>query len=342
MSNNQPIISADVLQQINKRAWQLLNSAPFKKTTLERIKFISSNYGNENFHINIDIDNAVSDIKEVLESLTVAKNMDMSAYAIIEIQLGKYMIMVKDAIKHRNKTKATETEKRLLFTKVSDDIFKSIGSSAKRYQLMRVAKIPNVESYSFLGITRLNSLAIALESIISSKSLVGIDPVQALLAESGYTFKLENDEELENFSFLLEKAANKLMLKIKQVPIDEPNLAAITKSKGILNEKNIKLISSTFKRTGSINTACTSTIKKPAKNTYQEDLSPSYNRLEETILDLSDMIEDILDDRYCPDYHGETTANMFATLASLQEELFEAWSDSTHMKWKGFKEGLSR
>lgn len=333
------MVSLEVLDQIRERSWLLLQSGPFKRTTMERLQHISFHYGDGMSHVGMALDEAVSIFNEVREALIISKNLDKAVYALVKIQLGKLLLMVKEHIRHYNKNMRDKSNKRETFDEVADRLFSSIAGRAARFNLMAVAKIPNVEAYAFLGITRL----VALSNIL--KEMGEFDPIHELLEDSGYVFNLETEDDNNEFAFMVSKAANKRMLAEKNVPIDEANLTVVTNraKNNILTRKAVQQMSAVYKRTNSVDTAVTSSIKSTKPKTTSPDLSPSYNKLEETVLQLTDMLEDILDDGYSPkDFDGEITASMFATLASLQEEVFYAWSESPSMKWKGFKEGFGR
>lgn len=333
------IISQETLDKIREYHWTQLEAGPLNKKTVERLHHISFHYRDGTTHAEMNLNEAVEILTEISRDLAVSTGLKMASEALYKIQYGKLLLMVEEHIQHHNKNITDATVKRETFEEISDRLFDSIGKRARRFDFMRVAKIPNVESYSFLGITRLVALANVLESIENP------DPLQKLLSESGYEFKLENDDDTNEFVSLVSKAANRKLLADKKVIVDEQTLATITQQTkgGILPKSAVQKISSAVKRNNTIDSEVISSIQKTTKKSTSPDLSPSYNKLEETVLQLTDMMEEILDDGYIPDgYRGERTAYMFATLVSLQEEVFHAWSDSTKMKWAGFKEGLGR
>ncbi|TVM33672.1 hypothetical protein [Oceanidesulfovibrio marinus] len=323
-------ISDEDLALIWQRKEAILNSAPFEKKTLDRLHHISFLFGDDERHVNLDLKEASEIYRDISEALVISKNMDAAVEAHIQIQLGKLLVMIQDHVNFYNKNIKSAYEKRISFDEASRNVFGSEISRSDRFKLKNVARIPKVEMYSFLGISKLKQIEPVTREIDSE------DPIGDLLGSYGYEFKLENEDDFSFAGSIVIKAANKIKLEKNGVFADEYDIDILTKNHGSLSNKQVKMVAASVNRGNPISLAVESSIKKQSTKVTQVDISPSYNKFEETCLRLSDMIEDILDDEYLPDYDGSSTATMLKVLVELQNDLICAWSNKGKMHWTTF------
>jgi len=329
-------ISDEDLALINQRKEAILNSAPFEKKTIDRLHHISFLFGDKERHENLDIKEASEIFKDISGALVISKNMNDAVEAHIKIQLGKLLIMIQDHVNFYNKNIKSSYEKRMSFDEASRNVFGSEVSRADRFKLKNVAKIPKVEMYSFLGISKLKQIEPVVRQIKSE------DPIGDLLYSCGFEFKLKDETDISLISSMVSKAANKLLLEEENVYASKDDIEILSKSNKIISQKQLKMISASVNRGNPISLAVSSAVNKKSKKKIQIDISPSYNKFEETCLNLSDMIEDILEDEYLPDYDGSSTATMLKVLLELQRDLVNAWASKGKMHWPTFSKEVDR
>lgn len=321
------MIAPKLLQQMKEYSWNKLEIYPFDKTCISQLRYITTFFNDKKIAEEIGYKELVNIVKEVqtLDTKTIA--LDEGSRAMIRIQLGKLMLMTKKCLAHHNKNIKSETEKKETWEIVSDSLFKTAASKSERFKLMNVASIPNVDAYFFLGITRLKEI----EPLVrDSKSK---DPIGEILTKSSYVFELEDEFDPDVFIRKLQVAVNCVKLEQAQVPYVPNEVEKLTQQHGIITDKFAKKIKVSVNAGASILDAIAPKAPSPAVSMSQTvNMAPSYNEFEETVLKLSGMIEDILDDSYVPDYDPELTAKWLKVYLQINKELIDFWSAN----WKDF------
>ena len=331
MSNKtNKFVSDEDLAYINKTKQNFIESGAINRSVLDRLHHITFFFDQEAETKDLSLDESTDIFRQVDQAITVFKNSNEAVYAHFQIQLGKILCIIDAHIKNYTEDVDSAVDKKKKFTEIAEQLFDTEAKRSNRYKLMQLARIPKIESYSFLGISRLKDLIPIISTIDSD------DPLGTILEESGYEFSLKSDDDIKSFKHNVAKAANKVQLADLPIPIEENDLEIITKNKGIISTVNAKKIIASVNRGNSVNDAINNIVQVKKKKGSSPDLSPSYNKFEETCLHFTDMIEDILNDEYVPDYDGRSTATMLKVLYDLQSELIATWSANGKMNWKSF------
>lgn len=321
------VISSELLLKIKEYAWKKLESYPFDKTVLTELHHISFFYNDHEYTRNIDYDKVVDIIKRVQTLDTRLYNLDEASRALLRIQYGKLMLIAKECLEKYNENLTSESGKRKTWEDVSNILFNTIAKRSERFKLMNIARIPSVESYYFLGITRLKEIEPLVKDSESS------DPIGELLVAAGYQFNIDEEFDQDNFISKVKVYANSLKLQQAQVPCTDYEVELITDQQGVITDKFAKKLKRAVNAGQSIPQLLKSSVPSSAiPKTPSVNMAPSYNEFEETILKLSEMVEDILDDNYIPDYSPELTAKWLKVYLQLNSDLVEFWSS----KWKDF------
>lgn len=266
-------------------------------------------------------------------------NYDKATKAFLDIQTGKLLIIINNTLKEIKKSHVKATDAEYERIKLIDKLFKTKQSKARHYDLLKVAKIPFVENFCFLGIELLVELARVTNEIKSD------NPILTILHEDGYKYDSEKEDTHEDFARQIKLGVNKLKFMSSNITLGHEILEKITNSNGIVSKKQIERIEKALKRGTSLDNSLELCFFKD-KNDYSfrnttfdsstgiisVDISPSYNQLEETCLKLTDMMEDILSDNYVPDHSPERFSSMLEVLHFTNKELMDYWAK----KWDKF------
>jgi len=251
---------------------------------------------------------------------------DKAAKAYIDIQLGKLLIIIHDLKNQIKKTIKDPKEREELILKINEDLFLTKKSKSRRFDLRNVASIQNVDKYYFLGIELLIDVSRVVKEVKSN------NPIEEILIESGFNYENLEDIDESKVSDKLKIGVNKIKFNKHNINIPTSILNSITKSQGIISDDKIKKLSNAMKKGTSLLDSVNSYFFKKTKESYssdQVDVSPSWNRMEETCLQLMDMIEDRLDDnKNLPTYDPERTVKMFKTLLYMVNTLNAHWSET--------------
>ncbi|WP_156955720.1 hypothetical protein [Solidesulfovibrio alcoholivorans] len=298
----------------------------------------------------IDFENTQIDSSKALDEIVKLKNsfeiniIKMSNYdkatkAFLDIQTGKLLIIINNALKEIKKfySKSIDAENERI--KLIDKLFKTKTSKARHYDLMKVAKIPYVENFCFLGIELLVELTRVIPDIKSD------NPILEILYAGGYVYDSEYEDTSEDFIQKIKLGVNKIKFASSNISVANNMLEQITKQKGIVSGKDIEKVEKVVKRGTPLYAALELCFLKkkdndpmqnitfnPTTNTIDIDLSPSYNQLEETCLKLTDMMEDIFSDDYVPDHSPERFVSMLEVLHYTTKDLMDYWAK----KWDKF------
>lgn len=318
------IISKDEEENLKNYLLNKFEAYPIDKDALVRVLYLTATH-RYNSELGIEnIDELVS-LKIRLElSSNKMERYDKAAKAYIDIQLGKILILIRDITKKLKNIIKDPVEREKIVLKINENLFPTKKSKSRRSDLRNVASIPSVEKFYFLGIELLIEISRVVKDINSN------NPIEEILAESGIDFEnLEKIDE-EQRVFLLKVGVNKIKFDKKSLNIPKYLLESITKEKGIVSEDSVKKMVNAVKKGASLFDAVDSFyLKKPKQVYFLEDIdaAPLWNRMEETCLQLMDMIEDRIDDnRNIPVYSPERTAKMFKTLLFLLNTLNSHWS----------------
>ena len=136
---------------------KFLNSAPFDQSTLTTVKNLTEKSCTIQ---NIDIDHIKILLGELKKSLSIFDNSSKAATAYVNIKIAKLMIIVENKIEQDKLNLATEKEKTELAITIRNKIFTSNKKEKSTYYAhKKIAKIPNVESYCFLGMDKLRDIS---------------------------------------------------------------------------------------------------------------------------------------------------------------------------------------
>lgn len=321
------VISPELLLKIKEYAWKKLECYPFDKAALTELHHISFFFEDSEYLNSLNYENIISIIEKVQLLEARLYNLDEASRALIKIQYGKLMIIAKECLAKHNEYIASETGKKETWEAVSNRLFNTIAKRSERFKLMNIASIPSVESYYFLGITRLKEL----EPLV--KDSKSDDPIGELLTAAGYQFNIDEEFDPDVFEEKVKVYANILKLQQANVQVTDHEAKLITTEKGVITDKFVKKLKVAVNAGQSIPAVIKPSVPSPAVSKAPSvNLAPSYNEFEETILKLSGMVEDILDDNYIPDYSPELTAKWLKVYLQLNSDLVEFWS----LKWKDF------
>jgi len=300
------------------------------QTKLLNLVYSVENYGTSD---NFDFRGAAHEYEYFDSMIDSLQKKDEAFYAYGSIMLGKILNSFKKTLKHQQSRLKTQTEKRKIQEEFDALLFKKkISSETKRYR-MRIAEIPLVERWFFLGINRL----IQLQPLV--RNIKTTDPIGTLLGSSAYKFTLENSLN-EDFGFIFKKYLNATTLSPIRDSISDAPLEKLTNAfpKTIPKEIQKKIINGvksgvSFK--GIVNTLIAkNNIQSPEGMTYTEpDLAPSWNLFDETCLKLQGIMEDILLNKVIPDYPPFITGAALLSLISLADDLKEFWKHN----WEEFE-----
>ncbi|KHK00234.1 hypothetical protein [Desulfovibrio sp. TomC] len=304
---------------------------------------LQKTYDFENYQINSsqELDDIVELKNELEKNIVIMVKHDKAAKAFLDIQTGKLLIIISMALKRIKKNSSTLTEAEQERIKLVDKLFKTKMSKARHYDLMKVAKIPEIDNFYFLGIELLVELSRVVPEINSE------NPILDILAAGGYTYNPKQEEIVGDFIEKIKLGANRIKFLSNKILIPDDLLAEITKQRGIVKESDIKKIEISLRRGTSVYHAVELILLKskkgdpyanktynPTSNTIDVDYSPSYNKLEETCLQLADMMEDVLIDDYIPDHSPDRFVKMLEILFYTTHDLMNFWAQ----KWPEFDE----
>lgn len=328
--NKTSIISTEVLLKINEYARKKLEIYPFGKDCIAEMNYLTTLFNDEKFYDEVDYNSVVNVLQKIQNFDITSASLDESARAIIRIRQGKLILAARKLLIKHNKAHSTETEKKKKWEEVSEKLFGSIASKSERFKLMNIAKIPKVEAYFFLGISRLKEI---VPLVSESKS---DDPIGELLSKSNYTFSLSEELNIEDFIQKIKVAANCQKLDNANVPYVINEVEKITKNYGIVTDKFARKLKVASNAGSSITDIENKKNISNVKSKMLSFMDPSYNKFDETVLQLSEMIEDILNDKYVPGYDPELTARWLMVLLQMNDELLSHWSAN----WSNFRDAF--
>jgi hypothetical protein len=207
-----------------------------------------------------------------------------------------------------------------------------MSPEARRYR-MKIAQIPSVERWFFLGLNRLMQIQPFVEDIETD------DPIGTLLGSSEYKFCLESSSN-EDFGFMFKKYLNLTALSAAQLQLNDPVLEQLTKAyPKPITAKLAKNIVNGVKNGSSLHAVVARLVSKPSlvsssEELFEEvDMAPSWNTFDETCLKLQQMMEELVDNEIVPDYPSFVTSSALKGLISLAMDLDEHWNTN----WKDYK-----
>ena len=320
------IIDLSTEEQIRAYVDEKIGSAPFSKEMINEAFAITDKYHDAPVDETLNIDSVIAIIDNLDRSLTTLQNLDAAVYAIISIKRGKLLNILVKMVKLRNKSLPKES--RIDFSELIARIFPTKYKQARRYALMRVAKIKDAEEFSFLGIEKL----IELSRVIDYNS--SPHPIKDLLEKFKYTFDLSKEETADDFKVKISNCINCEKLQAKSLTPGIELIEQLSKREGIITEKRADEIAGYVLDGKTLYDAIfgSKTVKAVEPTRLEESLS-SFNDFESAVQNLTDIIDDILYYETTPTYDSEfTKKNMFA-LIKLEVDMLEMWGE----KWEGFK-----
>ena len=333
MEDIDKIIDQNVLEKINGYIKRQTTSGPFDEDDIEHLKQLLSSLPSGGVPSNFNIESFISIYRDVENKFEVLKNLDRAVYAYICILLGKCLNSITEYIDQLEAKIDTETSKKELRKQYSDALFGSDESRASRYNKQLVARIPGVESWSFLGITKLEQIAPIVKDYDSD------DPIGDVLKESSYQFTLESSESDKDFTLNFRKYLNLLKFKVANLNASEEDLKSLTKAKsGIVPDSMIKKIQNAVTRGSSVSAAISNIVAPKQQNFIaledEVDYAPEYNELEETCYKLMSMCDAAIKDKYIHEYKDSdrSTWLMLQSVLAITTDLIEFWEKY----WKTF------
>lgn len=321
------IIDLSTKKKIESYVFEKIQAFPFPKEKVMAAFTVTARYKTNAGDTKLDIYKIIDLINSLDESLIISRNLDKAAYALISITNGKLLNMIHDSVVLHNKT--AHDDQKIKFEDIFNKIFTTKYKSARRYSLMKVAKIKDAERFSFLGIEKLVEIS---RVIVDPKSKT---PIEDLLTSCGYSFNLNEEETTEDFILKVNTGINKAKFN-KNSLFPPPELVQqFTAKHGVVSDKKICGIAYDKSQGKSLPEAMLETkstaLKKTTKN---QSKAPSFNDFESTIDKLTNIIEDILYYEIKPQYNSAYTKSLLYTLFSMQSDLIEFW----RKEWKGFDE----
>lgn len=326
------IISDQEEERLNQYLLKKFESDPVDKEALDAALYLSLSYKRSDDFNYQELENIVALSKRLEISSTKMEKYDKAAKAYIDIQNGKLLTIIHDIKNKLKKQIPDPVEREKIILKINEDLFPTKKSKSRRSDLRNVASIPNVDKFYFLGIELLVEISRVAKGIVSN------NPIEDILIESGISYDNFDTLDEDKIALMIKFGVNKIKFSKKAVNIPPQILETLTKSNGIVSEDSIKKVSNALKKGTSLIDAVDSVyLEKPKQVFYLEDIdvAPLWNRMEETCLQLMDMIEDRIEDgRNQPNYSPERTAKMFKTLKYLVDCLNSHWADT----WPGWSE----
>jgi hypothetical protein len=321
------IIDLSTKKKIESYVYEKVQAFPFSKEKVIAALTLTSQYKINKPNTSLNIDETIDIINSLDNSLITSRNLDRAAYALISITNGKLLNMVQDTVIFHNKT--ATADKKISFEKLAQKLFTSKYKSARRHSIMNVAKINDVEKFSFLGIEKLVEIS---RVISNTKSKT---PIEDLLTQCGYSFNINAEERTEDFIYKINTSINFKKFTNNSLSPSVELVQQYTSKHGIAPEKEIKEIAQKVSQGKTLPEAMLENKKIISKTkTRNESQAPSFNDFESTADKLINIIEDILYYEIKPNYDSSYTKTMLYTLFSMQSDLIEFWKK----EWKGFDE----
>ncbi len=321
------VIDFSTRKQIDDYVNQKLEKMPFSKETIDEALSLASRYDPNKVDEAIDVDKTIELVNKIEDSITISKNLDKAAYAIIRIAEGKILNMIAAKLKVHNKK--CKNEDKIDLELIYNKIFTTKYRQARRYAIMAVAKISDAEKFFFLGIDKLIEIS---RIVKDSKSK---EPIKDLLKKCSYKFNLSEEESVEDLRLKINTIIN--LAKFNKASLSPPAdlLEQYTNKNGIVSDKDVKtIVAQVGQDMGKLYDAMlgTSTKKKRDSKVQAEDNSSSFNEFESTAIKLTEIIEDILYYETTPDYDPEFTKSIMYVLMKMEVDMLEFWKKH----WKDF------
>jgi hypothetical protein len=303
-----------------------IKASPFDVETLKDLEDITEHFREIAYEDSLDIGNSEIILNKTIKTIDTYSNLSLAVNAYIEIKIAKLISMIESQTERTKKKIKSYKEKDDYGYFVKNKIFKVYPRRrAKYFYMKKIASINNVEGYCFLGITRLRQLS----SFVGSDSL---DPIGDIFNKYGYKFSIDRTEDDEDFVFRFSVIGNSEKLQKMGLAPSLQSIENYTKKNGALET------SDTIKFKTKVNAG--QTIDELLENTHTgkektEDSAPIYNQFEETYLKLIDIIDDIFEKDYVPDFDPYEYKIMMHVLQSMNSDLYRLWVES----WEGFEYG---
>ena len=322
----QVIIDLSTEKQIRAYVDEKIKSSPFSKETIDEAFAITEKYQEAPVDETLNIDNVIAIIDSLDKSLTTLQNLDAAVYAIISIKRGKLLNILVNMVKLHNKKLSKED--RIDFSELVGKIFPTKYKQARRYALMRVAKMKDAEEFSFLGIEKL----IEISRVVDFNS--SPHPIKDMLEKFKYTFDLSKEETAEDFKFKISNCINFEKLQAKSLTPNMEFVEQLSKREGIITEKRADEIAGHVLDGKTLyDSMFGSKAVKTAASTRLTDSLSSFNDFEAAVQELTDIIDDILYYETTPTYDAKFTKGLMYVLMKMEADLLEMWGE----KWGGFK-----
>lgn len=308
-----------------------LRSSPFDSSSIKEIEDLTNDFWDQKKSITYDIKEVEILLKNLRESLAVFKNSNKAIEAYIEIKITKLMILIENDLIKKKNTLITEKEKNELALSIRNRLFPERAKKPSTYYaLKKTASIKNVEAYCFLGKTKLRDLSSVIDMALD-------DPIGSFFAKHGFKFDIREILSDEDFSLKIYTMVNTELLNNYNLFPTMESVEEYTKRNQKLTNKAIINISNKINATHTVNDILTDTTPV-IKDKKEQDKSPSYNKFEEHCLKLMDMMEDIINDDYAPEFETPAFKVLLEVLHDMNSELYNYWSDA----WEGFDHGETK
>ena len=303
-----------------------INASPFDIETLKSLEDITEHFKEIAYEDSLDIDLSEGILTKAIKTIDTYSNLSLAVNAYIEIKIAKLIIMIESQVERTKKSIKSYKEKENYGFLVKEKIFKLFPRRrAKYFYMKKIASINNVEGYCFLGITRLRQMS----RFIVNDSL---DPIGDIFNKYGYKFSIDKTEDDEDFIFKFSIIENsEKLLKIGLTP-SLGSIENYTKKNGVMEPSDTIKLKTKVNTGQAIDDLLESAQTRKDKN---EDTDPMYNKFEETYLKLIDIIDDIFEQDYVPDFDPFEYKIMMHILQSMNNDLYRFWVES----WEGFEYG---
>lgn len=340
------IIPKEYYEKLNGYIKRKLSSYPVDQDILSKILLITSEE-NESSAINAtDLDFIIDLRKRFIENIKNIERHDKAAIAYLKIRDGKLLNIISLYLKKQKSLKNSATEKKAVEQEIRQQLGLSESFSSTDFKLIAVSKIPFVENFCFLGIELLKELAPLIPDIDST------NPLLYLLYLGGYVYDERQDLTASTATEIFKKGANKFKLLSKNILVSDEQAGLIGQKVGIISNKDVtslaihamidtdheKLIDTYIQKFPTPQTT-PKTLPTPAAipltiTALAARSAPTYNQLEETCLELIEMMEDVLVDRYVPNFDGRRASTNLEVLYYTTLSLMNFWEAN----WPSFNE----
>ena len=191
-------------EDIKSYIYKKLQEHPLDIDIVTKVLQKTVNFENLKINSSQEFDELVN-LKNTFETNIIKmSNYDKATRAFLKIQTGKLLVIFENSLKEIKKNAKSRIKAEQERIKLTSKLFVTVKQKDRHYDLLRVAKIPNVENFCFLGIELLIELARVIPNIKSD------NPILEILYAGGYTYDSEKEDTPKDFIRQITLGVNKL------------------------------------------------------------------------------------------------------------------------------------